>query len=261
MQGVLPFIVVIALSVLVSVRAAQGLNRLERQLVWVGWALHIGCSVALVVIVRDFYGYGDVLTYGMYGKVLSDLMWADFARYVPAVVRLLLHLDSSLPFTVMGEGSSTGSMAAIAAIWAFFLAGSLQAMCTAMAVVAFAAKVAMYRCLRGAFEVSLRPGILFAFVLIPTVAFWSAGIVKESVAMTALCLLVCAMRFIDAGRILKGALLAATAATALGLVKPYILFAFILAVGAWFYARRAIAATGPGFRPKPVVRSRSLRSP
>jgi len=243
-EGVLPFIIVIALSIFAVLRAADGLNRRERQLIWAGWALQIAASVALVVIIRDVYGYGDVLSYGMYGRVLADLMWVDFAKYAPEVVKLALHLDVSLPFTVSGEGGTTGTMSAIAAFWGFLLAGSLQASCTAMGVVALVTKVAMYRSLREAFDPGLRPGILTAFVLIPTVAFWSGGLVKESVAMSALALLVCAMRFVDSGRLMRGALLGASAAIVLGLVKPYILFAFVLAVGMWFYARRAIANSG-----------------
>ena len=244
MEGVLPFIIVTALSIFAVMRAADGLGRLERQLIWAGWALQIACSIALVVVIRDVYRYGDVLTYGVYGKVLADLMWADFAKYAPEVVKLGLHLDVSLPFAVSGEGGTTGSMSAIAAFWAFFLAGSLQASCTAMGVVALVSKVAMYRSLRDAFDPGLRPGILTAFVLIPTVAFWSGGIVKESVAMSALCVLVCAMRYVDAGKLARGLAWAALGATVLGLVKPYILFAFVLAVGTWFYARRAIARSG-----------------
>jgi len=243
-EGVLPVIVVLALSVFAVARIAAGLTRLERQMVWAGWALHVVCSFALIAIMRGFYGYGDVLTYGMFGDLLADLMWADFPKYAPEVLKLLLHLDTQFPFTVSGEGSTTGSMGAIAAIWGFFLAGSVQAMCMAMSMVALLTKVAMYRSLRTTFEERLRPGIFAAFVLIPTAAFWSAGIVKESVAISSLCVLVCAMQHFNAGRLISAAILGSFAATALGLVKPYILFTFVLSLGAWFYARRAIAQSG-----------------
>lgn len=244
MEEVLPVIFVVALSVFAAASAAAGLNRLERQLVWAGWALHIACSFALVFILRRVYGYGDCLTYGMYGKVLGDLMWSDFPKYAPEIVKLVIHLDADLPFEVVGAGHTTGSMAGIAAILSFFLAGSVQAMCTAMASVALLCKVATYRSLRMTFEERLRPGIFSAFVLIPTVAFWSAGIVKESVAISTLCLLVCAMQLVNGRRMIGGAVLGAAAATALALVKPYLLFTFVLSLGAWFYARRAIARSG-----------------
>ena len=80
----------------------------------------------------------------------------DPFHVIPEVTALLLHQPHRLPIFIIGDGSSTGSMAALAA-WAFYLLGpSKYAASTAFAVLSLTGKIAMYRVFRANIDSSLR---------------------------------------------------------------------------------------------------------
>jgi hypothetical protein len=94
----------------------KGWTQAERRLA--NWSLvaHIASAPAQELIYRNVYGGGDMFHYLAYGEILSQLLWQEPGRFLPEVIRLLLHADHDLPMYVLGQGSSTGSMSAISAL-------------------------------------------------------------------------------------------------------------------------------------------------
>jgi hypothetical protein len=78
---------------------------------------------------------------------------------------------------------------------------------------------------------------------------WSSGLLKESVAIAALGPLMLGTHRMLHGRPVSGLALVLFGAVTVGLVKAYILFAFVAGAGAWVYASRAWKDRIPRVRP------------
>src|SRR5699024_3295834 len=150
------------------------------QLLLLSFAAHILSSFAQIWITRNIYGGGDLLAYYRHGSLLAQLLSFDFARFAPELLSLFLQGDPRLPAQSMA-GSTTGSMFAISSFALFFLGHSLHGLCAAIAIVSFYGKLALYRALCKDAEPQKSQGLLIAVMLIPTVVFWSSGLLKESI--------------------------------------------------------------------------------
>jgi hypothetical protein len=113
--------------------------------------------------------------------------------------------------------------------------------------------VCLYEVFRQTFPEALRVRLLVATMLVPSVVFWSSGLLKESVAMAGLGPLTLGVHRMLNGRLIAGVWLVVFGAVVVGLVKPYILFAFVVASGVWLYATRARAAGLPMLSPRAAV--------
>jgi hypothetical protein len=244
MASTIAIIVVVAIGLAWTSSAAARAPREERSVLWAAFALHALCVAGLIAITSGFYGSGDIDMYGFFGRILAQLIWDDPTHYVPETLALLLQREVDLPIAVVGAGSSTGSMSAFAGLLMALLGGSFTAMNGFLGLIAFIAKVTLYRSVRESIPPLVRRQALAACTLIPSVAFWSAGIVKESIAMTALCFLISGVVTLSSRRLIVGALQLAPAITALSLIRPFALLALAIAGAAWFYARRSIRQRG-----------------
>ena len=110
-----------------------------------------------------------------------------------------------------------------------------------VSLLAFSGQVGMYRSLRTDFDPSqLRP-LAMSLLLMPSVLFWTSGFLKEALAVAGLGWLVAGMHRIVRGSWINGSLIALLAGLWIGLFKPYVLFAAVVAMGVWFYWTRATA--------------------
>jgi hypothetical protein len=244
MAGSIAVVVVFASAFAWVVSAASRAPKDERAILWAAFVLHALSVVALIVVTAGFYGSGDIDMYGFFGGILAQLIWDDPAKYAGEVFALLLQRDADLPIVVVGAGSSTGTMSALAGLLMALLGGSFAAVNGLLGWVALAAKLRLYRTLRTAVPESLRRRALACCLLIPSVAFWSAGIVKESIAMTALCLLLSGASAVAARRFVAGILRLVPSVVALALVRPFAILCLAAAGAAWFYARRSVIRRG-----------------
>ena len=77
-------------------------------------------------------------------EILARIVDLDPLHVIPEVTALLLHQPHRLPIFILGDGSPTGTMSALAA-WAFYLLGPSQsAASTAFAILWLTGKIAMY---------------------------------------------------------------------------------------------------------------------
>lgn len=221
----------------------------EVRLLFLAYFGHVMAGFAQVLITGSLYGSGDIFGYARRGEELAAALAIDFQTMGWELLKLLFHQDAALPITISGIGSSTGSMSAIAAFANYFTGGGVYAGCVLMGVLSFYGKLAGYEVFRLAFPERLYPRLLIANLLVPSVVFWSSGLLKESVALIGLGPLMLGVNNMLRGRYLSGLAMIVFGATLVGLVKAYILFSFALAAGGWIYAARAWHDGQPRLRP------------
>ena len=239
-SGLLPTLAVIIVGSIVAGLQISRYPREEAKWLVVSFIAHVVSGIAQVAITDRLYGGGDMFGYTFFGGQLADALAVDFRGLAPEVARLLFQQGAVLPIAVSGSDSSTGSMYAIAAILAFLTTANTYTLCVLVAILAFLGQLAMYRALREITSGRERLTALVAVLLIPSVVFWSSGLLKESVAMAGF-----GWAFLGAYRLMSARVLSALVPLLLGsivvaVVKPYILAAFLPAAALWFFLQRSV---------------------
>ena len=215
-----------------------------------GYGAHIVSSVAHWAIYEFYLGSNDAHGYLDNGAQLARLLDVDFPRFAPQVLNVFFHRDTQLPFEVFGDGSSSGTMAAIAAFWIFCTGSSLLTMNFLASWFSWFGAIQLYRFAREEFDTVSRPLVLFGCIGVPSVVFWSSGYCKEAFVVGFFGVLT-----LSTYRLLRGrgsVYLAGVVGGGVGvaLLKPYTLFAFLPALAAFIYSERVWrAATRVVVRP------------
>ena len=184
-----------------------------------------GRHVSLLQVRRDPFG----------------MMEHDPARVIPEVTALLLHQSPRLPVMIIGTGTSTGTMSALAA-WTFYLLGpSKYAASVTFASLSLFGKVGIYRVFRANVEPSHRWYAAIAALFVPSFVFWSSGVIKEAIVLAGFGWALYGLHlWLRERRLVVGAALMVAGGIPLILIKPYILFPLVLAGGSWYYWARSL---------------------
>lgn len=241
MNDVLPVLIVSVVGAVLVALCSKGFTRQEWKWVTLSFFMHVGFACAHVPITLAFYGGSDMFLYFSYGEILATMMERDPGRVIPEVTALLLHKTHHLPLAIIGAGTSTGAMSALAA-WSFYILGpSKYASCVAFGLLSLCGKIAMYRAFRANVDAPYRFFVALATLFVPSFVFWSSGLIKEAMAVAGIGWALFGLHlWIRKGQPVYGwALMTAGAIPAL-LIKPYVLFPLVLAGGAWYYWARSI---------------------
>lgn len=222
------------------------------------YVAHVVAGFAQVLITESLYGGGDIFGYARRGEELAAALSIDFYGMGWELLKLLFHQDAMLPITITGVGSSTASMTAIASFIAYLTGGSVYAGCVLLGVAGFFGKLLTYEVFRLSCPEHLHRRLLIANILVPSVVFWSSGLLKESVAMMGLGPLTLGTYRLLHGKPASGLLLLAIGSVLVALLKAYLLFAFVIAAGAWVYVSRAWKDGVPKIRPVQIVLALAL---
>jgi len=216
--------------------------------------MHVGFACAQVPIAYSFYGGSDVFMYFSYGEILAQMMERDPLHVIPEVTALLLHNPHRLPINIIGAGTATGSMSALAA-WSFYLIGpSKYAAGIAFAMLSLCGKIALYRVFRANVDSDFRWLVAIATLFVPSFVFWSSGLIKEAVAIAGFGWAIFGIHlWIEEGRAIPGWLLMVAGAVPILLFKAYILFPLVLAGGSWYYWARSLKRGRVRIRPAYVA--------
>ena len=254
MNDVLPVLLAITAGAVLATACSVGLSRREREWVSASFLVHVGFACAQVPIALSFYGGSDMFAYFSYGEILAKMMERDPLHIIPEVTELLLHRPHRLPLTIIGSGTATGTMSALAA-WSFYLLGpSKYATCIVFAMLSLSGKIAMYRVFRANVTTSLRWPAAIATLFVPSFVFWSSGLIKEAVAVVGFGWgLFGIHRWIAEGPTVSAVALMVVGAIPLVLIKPYILFPLVLAGGTWYYWSRSLKRGRIRIRPAYVA--------
>ena len=235
-----PFFVVFVMSTAFLLTASRPFNKLEQRFLWMGYGAHAVSAVGQVLITLYYYGGGDMLMYHRYGMAIAQMVRArpDLLQQLAA---LTVGSDPLLFLWVEGAGGSTGVMCAIAGWLCLLLNDSLVASCLVISAFAFMGQVAMYLAFRMHLPAAYHKRALMACFLVPSVVFWSSGILKEGIALGGLGLGMWGLsRFVKSARPDPRALgLIVAGFWIVGLVKAYILFPLAIAGLLWFFAERS----------------------
>ncbi|MBW2510259.1 MAG: hypothetical protein JRE81_16640 [Deltaproteobacteria bacterium] len=254
MNDLLAVLFVTVIGAVVVAASSGGFTHREKKWVTATFFLHVGFACAQVPITLSFYGSSDMFLYFRYGEILSQMMERDPSYVIPEVTALLLHKPHRLPMMIIGVGTSTASMSALAA-WSFYLLGpSKYATCVAFAIFSLVGKMAMYRAFRANVDSALRPMAAIATLFIPSFVFWSSGLIKEAVAVFGIGLSLYGVDlWIREGRAGRGWAFIVAGVVPVLLIKPYVMFPFVLAGGAWYYWARSLRWGRVHIRPVQLV--------
>jgi hypothetical protein len=226
---------VIVVSVGIALLALRRYGPSERPLLWLSLAMHHVVSIAHIVLVDLYYGYGDMFMYARLGKYLAAYMRSDLMSILPGLLDVLLQRPERAALPAQLEAGSTGSMQAIGAFAMYFFNDSLYAACAGIAGLAFLSKLALYGAAKRSLPDVSQRSLIFCCMLVPSLLFWSTVLMKEPIALIGLCFAVNAgQRFISGERGFRVLLGLAAASAPIILTKGYIFPVLGIGLAVWY---------------------------
>jgi hypothetical protein len=239
------FVFFIPIAAVMVMSAVRGFEPRERRFALLALVVHVIAAFVHWGISETVYFGSDIYGYVEHGAQLARLLDLDFLRFAPELLKLALHMDTDLPFEVVGAGGSTGTINALAGLMGFVAGRSMIALCLVTTCGSWFGQVCLYRVARDELPAASRPPAAVGFFLVPSVLFWGGGLTKEGLVMGFFGVLV-----LSTYRLLKDRAVLHVAGVAMGgvgvgMLKPYILFGYVVAVAAALYADRAWRDGGP----------------
>jgi hypothetical protein len=145
--------------------------------------LHIMAGICLGLLYVHYYGESDTLIYFQEGLKLNELLFTDVRLYLnflwsnagdDSFLHTLVYTDKRALFMV-----KISSLILLLSLNNYWLASIY------LSIISFVASWKISSILHHYFP-EKRNAILFSFLFIPSVVFWSSGVVKESVALASL---------------------------------------------------------------------------
>ena len=259
MNELVPVLVFSIIGAVATSACCRGFSRFENRIVALSFFVHLAFALAQIPIVRAFYSGSDMLMYFHYGDVLSRMMEADSRRVAPEVFSLLLHREHRLPIMIIGDGNATGSMSAIAAFIFYAFGPAKYGACALVAMFSLCGKIAIYRVFRNNTDRSTHAALAVAALLVPSFVFWSAGLIKEGVAIGGLGWVLFGLdQWVRAKRPDRALPIMVLGAVPVAVIKPYILFGVVVAGGCWYYWTRSSSRGRFRIRPAYIVMATAL---
>lgn len=226
------------------------------------FALHLASGIGQVLLVKYYFGGGDMMGYFETGVPMADAMRSDFGTIFPAVLEGFFRSEEiSAPIEFMPGGGSTQSMSAISILLLFVLGNSLYASVLLLSTTSYLSKVLLYVAIADDFPRPVRRYVLIGATLLPTAAFWSCGLLKEPVVMTMIGPAVLGLRWLAAGKRRGLALvMVAVSAVVISVIKPYVLMAMSISAGLFYFWSRLFSNDSAALKPFAVITALLLGS-
>lgn len=216
----------------------RDLNAVEKRYIRLSVGLHLVCALTMGPITLYLLGGGDMYGYHLAGTQFAQMARDDPFRVIPALIELSLRTTPSIPLLDINPGSATATMNGMVGLLYLFTNDSLYGACILIAAGTFFAKVVIYRVFRHSLPELPITQVLVAALLIPSVVYWSSGILKEPVAMLGFGLIWSGIFRVLAKKVGPRAILQFGSGVVLvGLIKAYWLVPLGAALGAWFAAQ------------------------
>jgi hypothetical protein len=222
-------ILILALILAAWTVAKRRFDPWERRYVGITLAAHVFGAFVLVAY-HIYLSWGDLMGYYRFGSEIVNLVTLDFTRYLPEVFKLILQMDNAIPGgAAMWQGSSSGSMCGISALLILVFGASPYLTSVPISIWAFIGQVELYRSMRGLLPPEDRRPVALGILFVPSVLFWTSGVIKEAVALGALGI-ICSCIAALARRRLAAVVPLAFALGIVILLKPYILIPLAMAI-------------------------------
>jgi hypothetical protein len=218
-------------------------RRWETGVLWLSWLAHVVSAVAMVLLTKYFFGGGDMIAYHREALVYADLLKTDSA-YFSDIFLYSIGRNPQNPMLFLA-GTSTGAMFGAGTFLSVLLGGSLYAICMAIAMLGLFSKYMIYKALAISLPERCHRVTLLVCMLLPSMVFWTSGLLKEALAMIGmgpLCL--GSALLVQRKRFFLGGALILVGGFIISIYKSYILIPWLLVVGIWFYWQRTLASKG-----------------
>lgn len=251
MSDLLACCLVVVVLVLAAGVVSRRFSDWERRWLWVALLAHIVAAFAHVFAVQEVLGGGDMLAYHQFGILLADMLRESPIEASWLLLQEIFHKKTFLlPADTLG--GSTGAMFAISGFVAYFANDSLWAACILVSGVSLLGRLALYRAIRSELHADHQRRAFCGCLLVPSVVFWSSGLLKESIATAGLGFAVFGGHVVATKRgLLRGLPALVVGTCAVIVVKPYLLLPAGVAAGLWLHF--------DGHRPRELRRARTFR--
>jgi hypothetical protein len=237
-------VVVLLIASIALARLARAQDRTLARFAAAGLAMHLVFAFVQEWVHASYYaGVSDVYHFAEIGTMLSRAMSAN-SSVIVEVVKMALHLEAQLPFGWLDAGSSTSTTEALTGLLFYVFGESLLISFLAVSVFVWFTQVALARTFADLVGPDERPLVYASIFLVPSVVFWSSGITKEAFVLAGVFLLSSGVHAVLSRRAFGHVATAAVGALLVGLIKPYTLFPFMVAIGVWVFISRAKSAHG-----------------
>lgn len=211
----------------------------EGRLLLASYVMHVLFSFANAYVILYVYGRGDPLEFVANGTSVRNIMLLDPIQMGPEVFKMLIGQEFELPVHLFGGKRSTYSMYALSAVAQLFVGSTFGVVHMTFAVLSYFAKVELYAFFRSFVSPQHRQGALIASTLVPTVVFWSAGLIKETIVIIGMA--ITARGYLSLTRGLRiGVVLLPIGLYAIALIKAFILLTLAAGVAAWIAWDRSV---------------------
>jgi hypothetical protein len=247
--------IVLAVGIGVHVAVLRRHRRDQGQLLTLGFAAHVASAVIQVLLVLYYFpGGGDMLNYFAVGVPAAELLWDDFPRFAPELLKAFLQFEEfHLPVELFGA-SSTQSMSAASGFLLFLTGNSLYAASMAVGIASYVSQVLIFRVLRSYFPREQEHLVLVGTTLLPSAVFWSSALLKEPLVMAALGPVLLALRWLSLGRRRVLALvLLVPGALVIAMLKPYVLMTLSIAAAVFYLWTRFSVVQSAELKPFAVI--------
>lgn len=239
MFGLISPFLIVGISAAMLRGFTKGFRPWERRIANYSFAVQVLGIFAVIGVTKYYYGGGDMLNYHEHGNRIANLWASDFKAISPMVWELLLQ-NGGEQLVPYGAGTPTGSMHAVGAILGLATGGSLFSDCAIVGFAGFFSRLVIYKQMREELHPRYWRPVMMASMLMPSVVYWSSGLLKESIALAALGPLVWGARQLAYRRNrLRGLVAIGIGLVGCGLFKAYLLPPFVLAAAATFYVIRS----------------------
>lgn len=236
--------IVILLGALLIARRARALPDHAQTPLALAFVARVASAFALVWLTKYFFGGGDMLWYYEHGVFLASLISEQPEQY--AVPGLMYALGRPVDDPIFYfSGRSTGTMFGLSS-WMMLLLGgdALYGACVLLAILNLWSGT--YLC-----EVFLRElprryheAVVWLALLLPSMVFWTSGLLKESPAMIGLGLVFAGISDLIRRQGWRWMLLLPLGLWCIGAFKAYVLFPLLACAALWWYAARSLRQTG-----------------
>ncbi|GBE22872.1 MAG TPA: hypothetical protein ENH00_10970 [Actinobacteria bacterium] len=158
---------------------------MERRLFWGSFCLHVAATGMLYFLTVHVYGVGDMLGYSARGAAIAREFSRDLLGGVAGLVSMLAGTGGVGVFAPHGA-PPTIRFTAVSGVLSYVSGGSFLGAMLLMATIVSLSMVSLYGALKLHVDRLLHSRLLVGIMFTPGVLFWSSGLLKEALAITAI---------------------------------------------------------------------------
>lgn len=222
---------------LVFAIATRAFSSAQLVVLWRAFAARVMFSFAQTAVYVWYYKGGDIFYYMEVGGRLASVTSRDPVSYLPELLGACVGLEPTRGLAMPDLGSTTANMHALVGVFRLFH-DSIWAVGIWFGLLSFTAQAFAYVAVSRLVGQRHDNFVKLAFLYTPSVAFWSASITKETVAVAGLSLVMYGVSSLSRARMASGLAVAGAGAVLMIVSKPYLMIPLGIAMAAYALRRQ-----------------------